>query len=215
MSTGLMPALLAFQAEAPTLRKDAVNPHFKSRFTSLDTIVETVGPLLVKHGLVWTTLPGRDEHGDPALHYRLVHAESGEALTGAMPLMLTKQDPQGQGSALTYARRYAVTAVLNLVSDEDDDGTAADDDGTAAQRPQQQAAPAAAGLAQREVDTLLDAIKTAAKGQEWLRATLGAAGVAVPLDGPITVSVLRSLTGEQAAKVLKACGAAADAEVAA
>jgi hypothetical protein len=119
----LAAALAAFQGAAPTLRKDAENPHFRSRFTPLDTIVETIRPLLSQHGLAWTALPGYDENtGHPVLEYRLIHADSGEEILGRMPLLLTKNDPQGMGSALTYARRYALSAVLNLVSDEDDDG---------------------------------------------------------------------------------------------
>lgn len=121
---GLLAAMLAVQAEAPTLPKDKVNPHFKSKFTPLDTIVETIKPLLCKHGLVWSTLPCADEHGRPALRYRLAHVATGEALEDVMPLLLVKADPQGQGSAITYARRYTLCAVLNLVADDDDDGSA-------------------------------------------------------------------------------------------
>jgi hypothetical protein len=120
----LLAALLAVQQEVPTLPKDAINPHFRSRYTPLDTIVEHVGPILTKNGLVWLTMPCRDEHGDPALQYRLAHASTGEVLEGTMPLLLTKADPQGMGSAITYARRYSLCAVLNLVADEDDDGNA-------------------------------------------------------------------------------------------
>jgi hypothetical protein len=119
----LLEAMLAVQSEAPTLRKDATNPHYRSRYTPLDTIVETIGPILTRHGLVWTTLPGRDPvHGDHALNYRLAHAATSEKLEGWMPLLLSKPDAQGQGSAITYARRYALCAVLNLVADDDDDG---------------------------------------------------------------------------------------------
>jgi hypothetical protein len=121
---GLLQAILKVQAEVGTLPKDATNPHFKSKYTPLDTIVEHVGPILNKHGLIWLTLPTRDELG-PALTYRLQHAASGEKVEGTMPLLLTKQDPQGLGSALTYARRYSLCAVLNLVADDDDDGNAA------------------------------------------------------------------------------------------
>src|SRR5215471_264575 len=121
----LKQALVAFQAETPKLAKDGVNPHFSSKFTPLDTIVETIQPLLAKHGLAWAALPSSDEHGQPTLTYMLIHGPSGEELRGTMPLMLAKNDPQGQGSGLTYARRYAISAVLNLVSDADDDGNAA------------------------------------------------------------------------------------------
>jgi ERF superfamily protein len=119
---GLFDALLAVQAEAPTLPKDAVNPHYRSKYTPLDTIVEKIGPILNKHGLVWMTFPCHDEHGNPALRYSLTHAATGEALRDMMPLLLSKQDAQGMGSAITYARRYSLCAVLNLVADDDDDG---------------------------------------------------------------------------------------------
>jgi hypothetical protein len=71
------------------------------------------------------TFPESAEGGRPVLGYRLQHAQSGEKVGGVMPLLLTKQDPQGLGSALTYARRYSLCAVLNLVADDDDDGNTA------------------------------------------------------------------------------------------
>lgn len=124
MTESFLTALHAFQAEAPALPKDKTNPHFNSKFTGLDTIVEKIGPLLSKHNLVWITKPGQSDHG-PTLEYRLVHVGTGEGETGTMPLLLTKTDSQGLGSALTYARRYALCSVLNLVSDDDDDGNSA------------------------------------------------------------------------------------------
>jgi hypothetical protein len=146
----LLEALLAFQAEAPVLPKDKTNPHYKSKFTGLDTIVEKVGPLLVKHGLVWMAFPARDEQG-PCLRYQLAHAATKESVDGSMPLLLTKSDPQGQGSALTYARRYAITTVLNLVADEDDDGN------TASQPAAKPKATPLPGISAQEVDTLIQA----------------------------------------------------------
>jgi hypothetical protein len=123
--TSLMQAILAVQAEAPPLPKDKTNPHFGSKFTGLETITVKLLPILQKHGLVWLTFPGRDENGQPALRYSLIHAETGEADGDTMPLLLGKGDMQSFGSAVTYARRYALCAVLGLVADEDDDGNAA------------------------------------------------------------------------------------------
>jgi ERF superfamily len=71
------------------------------------------------------TKPTSDEHGHPALRYRITHVPSGEYDEDVMPLMCASLDPQGQGSALTYARRYALLAVLNLAPGEDDDGASA------------------------------------------------------------------------------------------
>jgi hypothetical protein len=131
-TTGLLAAMLAVQGEAPTMPKDRTvkgktktGGEYTYSYTPLDTIVEKVGPLLHKNGLVWSTLPGRDAHGDPALRYRLAHATTGEVLEGEMPLMLADQDAQSMGSAITYMRRYALCAVLNIVADADDDGALA------------------------------------------------------------------------------------------
>jgi len=120
----LLEALLTFQEKAPTLQRDATNPHFNNRYVSLDGLTQAITPVLTTCHLVWTTMPCRDRSGAPALHYELAHVPSKEKLEGTMPLMLAKDDPQGQGSALTYARRYAISAVLGL-SAEDDDGNAA------------------------------------------------------------------------------------------
>jgi hypothetical protein len=126
MSKDLHAAVLAIQSEIGTLQKNAINPHFKSRYISLDSLVEHVQPLLTKHGLIWTTAPDYISDSDssivPALSYQLTHAESGGTLGGSMPLLLEKQNAQGLGSAITYARRYALCAVLNIVADVDDDG---------------------------------------------------------------------------------------------
>jgi hypothetical protein len=125
----LAAALLAFQQEAPGLVMDATNPHFRNKYASLDGIMAKVRPVLNKHGLVLTQTPTAmlDGSGNavPALTTRLTHAESGEHIEATMLLLLDKQNSQGLGSALTYARRYSITAFLALVGDEDDDGQAA------------------------------------------------------------------------------------------
>lgn len=118
----LFAALAAVQAEMPTLPKDATNPHFRSKFTPLDTIVETTTPILTSHGLAWSARPSYDDAGNPTLRYTLAHGASGQREDGEMLLLLSKTDPQGQGAAITYARRYAISAVLNIVADEDVDG---------------------------------------------------------------------------------------------
>jgi ERF superfamily len=122
MSKDLHAAVLAIQSEIGTLQKNAINPHFKSRYISLDSLVEHVQPLLTKHGLIWTCEPTHQGGSEPYLEYSLIHAETGQVRTNMMPLLLDKQNAQGLGSALTYARRYALCAVLNIVADVDDDG---------------------------------------------------------------------------------------------
>ena len=119
-------ALVTAQGAFPTVEKNSTNPHFKAQYADLTAIVETVRPHLAKAGLAVIQFP--DElQGEPALTTRLVHS-SGEYLQATTPLALAprgaKPNAQEVGSAMTYARRYGMQAVLGLVA-EDDDGNAA------------------------------------------------------------------------------------------
>lgn len=92
------------------------------KYITLDQIHEKAIPILNKNNLCWVTLPSFDaDTGHPTLKYELSHV-SGYNVSGEMLLFLPKQDPQGQGSAITYAKRYAICAVLGITADEDDDG---------------------------------------------------------------------------------------------
>ena len=125
--SALQAAILAVQAQAPKLARNAdgqAGPRVY-RYVTLDAIVDAVLPLLVEHELVWTTWPSATPDGAPALRYRISHVPSGEFQEDTVPLCAAKADPQGVGSAITYMRRYALTAVLNLTTGEDDDGAAA------------------------------------------------------------------------------------------
>jgi hypothetical protein len=102
-----------------TVSKDAVNPHFKSKFASLDNTIAKVKIPLSECGLSFAQFPDGD-----GLTTILMHT-SGEWLKATANLKLAKQDPQGQGSAYTYGRRYALAAALGLAADEDDDGNEA------------------------------------------------------------------------------------------
>ncbi len=120
----LAEALVAAQAEFPAVEPNAVNPHFKSKFVTLDHLIAKTRPILNKHGLAITQEPSVSEGGFPTLTTTLLHI-SGESRSSVMPLLLTKQDMQGLGAALTYAKRYAWSAALGISADEDDDGNAA------------------------------------------------------------------------------------------
>jgi ERF superfamily len=149
-------ALLAFQASAPKLLKQSQavvksqKGSYSYKYVDLADIMEQVGPLLAQHGLTWSTFPCRDERGDPALRYVLTHAGTGDCMTETMPLMIAQATAQGLGSAITYARRYSLCAVLNLVADEDDDGQAATGSGRTPSAAGRQEA-AVASLEQRRL----------------------------------------------------------------
>jgi hypothetical protein len=115
----LAAALIAAQADMPAVKPDAKNPHYKSDYVSLDHLIATTRPVLTKHGLAIAQFPSHLD-GRPALITRLIHV-SGEMLEEATPLLLTKQDMQGMGTAQTYARRYGWAAVLGVSAEDDDD----------------------------------------------------------------------------------------------
>ena len=135
-------ALVAIQAEVPAIPKDANNPFFKSKYADLPAVVECASPIVTRHGVAVTQWPDFDGQHD-LLTTMVVHT-SGQWQSSTMRLHLPKQDPQGQGSALTYARRYAYMAALGLVADEDDDGNSASKvrrPAAKAQQPPQQPRP--------------------------------------------------------------------------
>lgn len=120
----LYTALLAAQKEFPVVKKSDSNPFFKSKYAGLPSVLEVVLPILQKHGIVMTQNP-ISEDGRIGVATVLTHAESGEQRESHFTMPLSKQDPQGAGSAITYARRYAIVSILGLNVDEDDDANSA------------------------------------------------------------------------------------------
>lgn len=114
-------AFVAAQAELRAITKDSTNPHFKSKFASLDTIIETVRPVLAKHELALSQSCHSLENNTLTVATWLVHS-SGEHISGHTFVPLAKADPQGAGAALTYGRRFGISALLCLATDDDDDG---------------------------------------------------------------------------------------------
>lgn len=141
MEQTLYTQLLAAQLEFPKIKKDATNPFFKNKYASLDGILETVLPILHKNALVLIQNPIND--GDRVgVHTQIFHATTpdGACVESKFTVTLAKNDPQGAGSAITYCRRYALTSMLGLNVEEDDDGNTAS---ATNQRPAQQAQQAA------------------------------------------------------------------------
>ena len=117
-------ALNKVQAELQTAKKGSENPFYHSKYADLLSVWDACREPLSKNGLAVTQVGGTDGEGKPILETILLH-ESGEWIKGSFPLLLTKQDPQGVGSAITYMRRYSLSAILGLCTEEDDDGEAA------------------------------------------------------------------------------------------
>lgn len=123
-------AIVKLQSEIKPALKEAVNPAFKRegqpqgmRYADLTAVWEACRAPLKENGLCVVQTTDFDEHG-AWLKTLLLHT-SGESIEGRFPLRPTKPDMQGMGSALTYARRYGLSAMLGIVADVDDDGNAA------------------------------------------------------------------------------------------
>jgi len=129
------------QAEMPKLQKDGENPHFRSQFITLDNILHKVLPILHKHGLYLVQSVNRDGE-TPLLVTQITDGE--QSYQSEMLLMMKANDPQGQGSAITYARRYSIMALLGLSAGDDDDGNSANEAENRRQEVErQQTAPSA------------------------------------------------------------------------
>lgn len=151
----LAKALAAFQAELPHIGKANLavvksdKGSYKYTYADLSDISAKVLPLLAKHGLSFSAKPTLLDGKIFVLEYTLRHA-SGESDTGFYPLNASGT-PQQIGSAITYARRYALSAVTGIVPDEDDDGQAA----SAAPVPEQRAETSAVDQARDDLAAMI------------------------------------------------------------
>lgn len=114
----LSAALVKAQAEMSGAVKDSANPFFKSKYADLQSVIKAIKEPFAKNGLAYTQFPITSDAGI-GVTTRLIH-ESGEWLECGFFLPLTKLDPQAAGSAITYARRYALQAMAGIPAVDDD-----------------------------------------------------------------------------------------------
>ena len=118
----LFQAIANFQVECPKISKDANNPFFKgSKYATLPHILNVITPILKKNGLVIV---------QPVINTcvvtKLIHIDSGQILESVYDIVCKDAtNPQQIGSAVSYARRYSISSILNLNIDDDDDGNSA------------------------------------------------------------------------------------------
>ena len=118
--TEIAKALAKFQSEVSDPNKTKENAFLKSKYVTLDSLLQAVRPVLANNGLSFLQVPftGTDVVSVTTM---LLH-ESGEWLeSDPFTLPLMKKDPQGVGSVVTYARRYSLSSILGVAWDEDDD----------------------------------------------------------------------------------------------
>lgn len=123
----IIPALIKAQTEINNATLDSKNPHFKSEYASLESVLDAVKPALNKYGLLLIQPVSLGEDGKPYIETTIIH-ESGEWLGSLTPVIFEKVSAQAAGSGYTYARRYSLQAMM-AIGAEDDDGNGAEDKG--------------------------------------------------------------------------------------
>lgn len=119
----LASAMAAAFAEIGGAAKDKMNPHFKSKYADLGSVIDAIKPALAARGLFYTQRCQPSEDG--VIVETVLHHSGGEEMgLGSLYVPANKRDAQGFGSALTYARRYALMTAFSVPA-EDDDGNAA------------------------------------------------------------------------------------------
>lgn len=193
-------AFCKLQAEIKPAIKDATNPAFRSKYADLGAVWEAIKEPLHANGFSIIQSPDF-EAGEMWLKTTILHT-GGEKMEGRYPLRPIKQDPQGYGSALTYARRYSISAMVGVIADIDDDGNEAskfNGNGLApppvppAQQPNGDIAPMARNWVNEQKEIISDC-KTLPELTEWLDHEGGGSWT-----NPIPTSKLNKLARSQGA----------------
>lgn len=114
-STEFLTALSDLQTSIGKVVKSADNPYFKSKYADLNALFEQVKPLISAKGFVLVQTVNGSQ-----LHTELTHIKTAESIVSDVDLLTVKPDMQQLGSAITYARRYALLPMLNIETVDDD-----------------------------------------------------------------------------------------------
>jgi hypothetical protein len=123
----IAPDLLLAQKSIKFAVENAKNPHLKNNYADLSSVIDAVKTHLNDNNIVFMQSPTPSDDGRLHLTTRLLHT-SGEWIEDTATCPLSKQDPQGFGSALTYLRRYSLSAICGLYADDDDGDRASNRD---------------------------------------------------------------------------------------
>lgn len=116
----VLPALLKAKRQFVTVKKDKKNSHLHNTYATLDSILQAVTPALVNSNLMlMQDMLESDDKSRMKVETTILH-ESGQWVKYYSEICIVKNDPQACGSALTYARRYAIAAALGLAQADDD-----------------------------------------------------------------------------------------------
>ena len=119
MTKNIISLLIKARSEIQPPKKEGTNPHFRSRYVTLEGCIEAVTEPLAKNGFFLSQQVGSNEFGS-FVTTKIYHQDYSQVMECTVPLVLAKNDMQGLGSAVTYARRYGIMSLLNLPSEDDD-----------------------------------------------------------------------------------------------
>ena len=123
-NTAAIKALVKAQAEMTGAIKSETNPHFRQKYAGLGAVQDACLPALHKHGFAVIHAIGRDD-GGAWLETSLLHESGEEPFSCRVPLRVDKDNMQGLGSAITYARRYGLMCISGVAPEDDDGNNAA------------------------------------------------------------------------------------------
>ena len=115
----LTKALIKVQSQVKGARADSVNPFFKAKYASLASVWDACRKLLADNELAVVQTMSTGEGHKLIIDTTLLHS-SGEWISGQLPMVLSKDDPQGIGQAITYGRRYGLSAIIGICPEDDD-----------------------------------------------------------------------------------------------
>lgn len=155
----LFTAMSAFQKDVKQPKKDANNPFFKSKYVPLENVVDAIHTIGSQHGLSEMTYPAVSENGTEFGVGVIITHSSGQFIQfPPITLKPDKNTPQGVGSAMTYARRYALSSAFGIASETDDDGN--DISGNGSEKPAKKITAAQAKV----LESLVEKVSKASNG---------------------------------------------------
>lgn len=115
-------AMAKFQSEVKQPFKDKSNPFFKSKYVPLESVVESITSIAPKHGISFVQWASNDDTGRVGVSTMIMHT-SGEYIEfDPVYMNADKNTAQGAGALISYLKRYSLSAVFGITSDQDDDG---------------------------------------------------------------------------------------------
>lgn len=122
-----------FKKSVGAIKKDSTNPHYKNKYASIESVIDTIEKPLLDAGLGFIQCVE-----DLNLITTIYDTESDNILTSKIPLILNKNDMQQLGSAITYARRYGLVSMFGLEQEDDDGNLASGNNQKPIHQPQQE-----------------------------------------------------------------------------